>query len=460
MSIQNVARIDTDGTEKFYYLLNLLDIRDDVSASLVSHEFVNTDGAFVQNLGQHPRTVHFKTYWFGTENGTSYANNKSDLAGVSDLNNLIYPSFQGHYRFLEDMTKSTVSHTFIHPKYGILYGYVSALKTLHNDIQDYVEIDIDFIVKDIQHQSFTANIIDIVNLQVTAQDKFLTAINHTMTKMGLSELLGKTVLATQTLRSQITNISQYSREFLGACDTVLGVWDSFLATTVAPFNILDQNVNFINDIPSRLLGSINGAFNRAITSMANLNALPVQVTQNCIQYAKILGQTLTSTTATNTLLNMVLGNAGVVNIAGAVQGMLVADNNNDKSNQQIESRNTFDPAGNRVLATEPVIVMSVQELDNLMYAIDQYIQSVINLFRGQGQDVQDLLNLSLQIKTYIDTEKINRKSVVNVTVNNIPLHLLITNMGLDYNAVDRVLKLNPRIKNPTFSEGPVSVYAQ
>jgi hypothetical protein len=464
MAIQNIARIDTDGTQKFFYLLNLLDIRDDVSAALVMHEYVNADGAFIQNLGQHPRKVIFKTYWFGNKTNTNL-NDFTSLNGlprslVTDQPDLlIYPNFQNHYAFLQDMADSKVSHTFIHPKYGTLYGYVHTLRTLHNDIQDYVEIDIDFVVKDIQNESFTANIEDVVVLQTKAMDNFLSTMSDLMSSSGLSDLIGKTVTATQTLRSQITDVSQYSREFLSVCDSVLSVWDNFLSTVTQPFSILDQNVNFINDIPSRILGSINGSFERAISSMNNFNALPVQVTQNCIQYAKLLGQTLTSPTAFNTYLNLVLNNCGAVNIAGAVQTMLVTDNNNDKSNQQIENRQTFDPAGNRVLAPDPISVMSVQDLENMLYAFNLYIQSVIELNRANGLDVQDLLTLALQIKTYVDVEKLNRKQVVNITTNNIPLHLLITRMGLDYNAVDRVLKLNPSIKNPTFSEGPVSVYA-
>jgi prophage DNA circulation protein len=157
---------------------------------------------------------------------------------------------------------------------------------------------------------------------------------------------------------------------------------------------------------------------------------------------------------------MVLGNCNVVNILGATQSGLVADNSNDKANQKVEGRKSFDPAGNRVLTITPVDVMSLQDLENMLYALNNYVQRIVVLNRANGQDVQYLLNMTNQTISYVDKEKLNRKAFVNVNTNNIPLHLLVTSLGLDYNAVDRVLKLNPQIKNPTFSFGNLKVYAE
>ncbi len=447
MSIQFIAKIDRDGTQKAFYLLNLLDISDSVSPALAQHEYANTDGAFIQNLGNHPRTVSFKTFWFGTA---------PDISATE-----VAPTFENHYLFLDDMNNSANFHTFVHPKYGTLKGYVTGIKTLHNETQDYVEIDVNFVEKDILNSSFIpTQPFDTLPDQVKATNNLLTTMNNLIANSGFADVLGKTVDFTKKLQAQITNVSQASRAFLGQLDTVLNVWDTFLATVQQPFSIVDATVNYVGDIPSRIVGSANGALRRAVASMANLNALPVQVTKNLIQYTELLGQTITSPTTTNTMLNIALGNCGVIDISGAVQDMLINDDSNDKANQQVEKRKVFDISGLRALVLDPVAVMSLQELEDTLYTLNAYIQGIVVLNRENALDVQDLLTLASKTTTYVDSIKLNRKSIVNVTINNIPLQLLITQMGLDYNAVDRVLKLNPQINNPTFSEGVVKVYAQ
>jgi hypothetical protein len=445
MAEQFTAKIDTDGTQKDFYLLNMLTIADDLSTALVMHEYVNSDGAFIQNMGNHPRTISFKTFWYGHETTPS-----------TDFD----PNFDNHYLFLEQMSDSSVYHTFIHPKYGTLQGYISSLRTLHTDVQDYVEIDIEFTRKDIQSLFFSASVLDMIPVQTKALNNLYTTLNNSIAQSGYSDVLNKIVSSTEKMRAQFSNISQASQAFLEQADRALDVWDGFLDTVTQPFNALNNTISFVNDVPGRIIGAANNAIRRSIASMSALNALPVQVTQNLIQDMVVLGQTISSPSSINVILNSALGNCGVINITGAVQSSMIVDDNNAKANEKIETSLTFDPAGNRIVSTQPVQVMSLQDLENMLYAINQYIQSIINLNRANGQDVQDLLILSKQITTFVDTEKLNRKAFVNVTVPSIPLHLLITTMGLNYNAIDRVLKINSNIKNPTFSEGALLVYAE
>lgn len=446
MSIQYIAKIDTNGSKDQFYLLNMLTIEDTLTAALAQHEYVNSDGAFIQNLGNHPRTITFKTFWFG------------DAVTPSED---IDPNYNNHYDFLADMSNSNVYHTLVHPVYGNLVGYINSLRTIRTDVQDYAEIDIDFVVKDIQNISFARpNFADMVVLQTSALNSIHANIANAIASSGYKDCLDKVVNFNQTLSSQISNVSQATQVFLGVADTVIGTWDSFLSTVTQPFSVLDNTISFINDVPARIMGSANNAMRRAVASMNNLQELPVTVTNNLIQYAALLGQTITSPTTENVILNMVLGNCNVVNILGAAQSGLVADNSNDKANQKVEGRKSFDPAGNRVLTISPVDVMSLQDLENMLYALNKYVQSIVVLNRANGQDVQYLLNMTNQTISYVDKEKLNRKAFVNVNTNNIPLHLLVTSLGLDYNAVDRVLKLNPQIKNPTFSFGNLKVYAE
>jgi prophage DNA circulation protein len=149
-------------------------------------------------------------------------------------------------------------------------------------------------------------------------------------------------------------------------------------------------------------------------------------------------------------------------VAGSVAwqaGLLfAADEINRAAAARLEQTQSFDVKGNRVNSVIAPDVMSVNDIESILYTTRQLIQRAILVNREANEDTTDLANMAAALVTFVNSIKLTRRLIKTITVSNIPMHVLATQLGLDYNAADRVLKLNPQIKCPNFCEGELQVY--
>jgi hypothetical protein len=142
-------------------------------------------------------------------------------------------------------------------------------------------------------------------------------------------------------------------------------------------------------------------------------------------------------------------------VLSAKSGYLLQDDETlSKKAAGSEGTQVFDLNGRRIGTSLNSQVMSSTEMEALAYNIRSLIQEAIDADRNN----QDLKNMANSIILYVDDVKLRRAQQINMLVNNIPLHMLCLNLGLDYQAAERLLKINPTIKNPTFCEGNLKVY--
>jgi prophage DNA circulation protein len=79
---------------------------------------------------------------------------------------------------------------------------------------------------------------------------------------------------------------------------------------------------------------------------------------------------------------------------------------------------------------------------------------------GENRSVQALKGMAEQLVEHVSRVKLERQRIRQVTIRQCqPLHLICHNLGLGYEAAERVLAINPQIKNPNFVEGLLNVYA-
>lgn len=423
--------------------IKIFDINDSISQSVTKHDFIFTDGAFLINTGLKAREIKFKAYFFGE-------------------------NYNIHFDFLSSITDTTILHTLIHPKYGQVEGYVETSDPVHDDTQNYVEIDITFI----QHGIIqSGQLINLQAIQQAIEAQQIAAINNDLLttanifqNSGIGDLLGKTVAFTQKLNGQINGISQKARNFLKEIDDAVEVFDSFLSTISEPANIITNACNFISDVPSRLSTSINSCCYRIINSLSAMQNLPLQFINSTILGVENVSRTLSGDHASFFQTRLATAAAGHV----AAQAAILMQLDDSKARIQLnnETTKTFDSYGNRINNKLIEPAMSSNELDSIAYQVRNQIQQIISVnTKGQeygedGRDNVQLINMASYIQDYVNTIKLNRNAIKVITVNNIPLHLLCMQIGLPYNAMERILKLNPWIKNPTFTEGDLSVYAK
>jgi len=428
-------KADMDG-----YELRIFDITDTVGAAIAKYEFVNIDGALLENMGNKPRQVKFRAFFYGHDLGVS------EQASATYLN---------HYDFIKEMSDSAAMHTLTHPKYGRLTGMVETMTIIHDDTQDYVAIDVTFVEHGINVKivSDVAAVDKIMQLQqVALLNAEIAKMQSEITALGHSGLLGKVIDTTKSLLENFNNISNKTRDFVKSCDTFVNKIDSFLASVETPINTINSAVKYTGDLPSNLVSKIQDCTDRIMSTGSNLSNLPVQLINSSVLALRNLKDSVTGQNADFFQTHLLSIGAGTIS---AKSGLLLQNDESSRAQAASnEKKVAFDINGRRVEDVTIVIVLSSTEIDEMTYATREIIQYAIDLDRNN----QELKNMANSLILFVDDIKLRRRSIVNMTVNNIPLHMLCMQTGLPYNAADRVLQLNPQIKNPTFMEGVVKVY--
>jgi hypothetical protein len=98
--------------------------------------------------------------------------------------------------------------------------------------------------------------------------------------------------------------------------------------------------------------------------------------------------------------------------------------------------------------------MSINDLEAILYIVRDMIQKVVEIDR----DNTNLVKMASDIKTWVNTQRLNKYSVKNILVNSLPMHQLCVQLGLSYQEAERLYNLNPTALNPNFTSGSVSVY--
>ena len=422
--------------------INILDISDTVNMAIAKHEFVNTDGAYIQHMGNRPREVSFRTYWFG-------------IAAPAESSKATYTN---HFYFLNAMSDSSISHTLVHPKYGVIEGYVESLNMIHDDTQDYVVIDVKFIQKDIQVLELVPpdTIIDMETLEAQALNNSLRNASRMMQAGGASSLLGRSIDFSQTIASQVNNVSQDLRTFCNELDSNIDNFDTFLNDVTAPLNSINASVAFIADIPSKFIGSIVNACDRLVTSLAAISNLPVQFINNMTLGLDNLYSTMSFAPGSSNaqFFQTSFRNVACAKILGMASSLLQTDEDSRSASAAKESKPSFDIYGNRINQVYFNPFMSTNDLESVLILVRKYSQKTLVMDRMNT----DAKTMSVALLQYVNDIKLKRMTVKTMTISNMSIFSLLQLLGLPYQAADRVLALNPAVKQPNFVQGPTRVY--
>jgi len=423
------------------YELNILDISDNVQSSLVRHEFLNTDGAIINNFGNRAREIRFKAYFFGPAT--------LPVAGNVSAN------YSNHYYFIQDVSDSSVQHTLVHPKYGTLLGYVDSLTIVHNDTQDYVEIEIAFVENNILDESFTYDTESIDELiaqeQVKLRNNVLGKMKKGMSAVG--QLLDKAIKFDQNMNSQFAKLTAPARDFIQQADAACSKFDRLLNTVTQPIDSIESAVDLAFDVPGRILTSITHAIDRVVYSLASLSKAPSTMADAIVAEIGHMGDAITGSHAD--FYHKHIRALGAGQVAQVCAKSYKQDQVATDTAKAVEKTPAFDLAGRRISNVPTIAVMSVGDVEAILATTRNMIQEVLL----DDRENENLLKMAADLATYADDVKLNKKKVIVINTNNVPLHVLCAQYGLSYHAADRVRALNPGVHNPTFTSGNVSIYA-
>ena len=158
------------------------------------------------------------------------------------------------------------------------------------------------------------------------------------------------------------------------------------------------------------------------------------------------------------------GIRGAIQILGAYQSastvaaLMATDEDRLQLMQAYESAQAFDERGRWVGGStlpkqRPA---SSDQVASLVASVRTQLQSVRPLV-ADGSLV-DLIAAALQDQFNDRLYELERVREIVVPTPT-PLHLICHRNGLPYNAAERVLLINPQIRNPTFTQGRIKIYA-
>ena len=196
--------------------------------------------------------------------------------------------------------------------------------------------------------------------------------------MGFGQFLQTTINNTQSLVDQFNNAVGPARDFLKSVDQFTNQVGQIAELVSEPFNTVTNAVNFVEDVPSRLVGSVNSACNRYISTLNALTNSPVVFINNLANLANISINTATQTAFFNLRFLTVV--AGSVTWQAAL--LFATDEANRVSAARIEGNKSFDVKGQRTNKITPPDVMSVNEIESILYTSRQLIQKAIELQLG------------------------------------------------------------------------------
>jgi hypothetical protein len=185
-----------------------------------------------------------------------------------------------------------------------------------------------------------------------------------------------------------------------------------------------------------------------VASFATASSSPAAFINNITQATRDLANTFTD--ATQKTAVMVLGASRVAYEAGNVY------QDDDKKREKIsrkEKKPSFDAAGNYVGGDPIPDAMTSQELEETLYNVKELIYEALLLDRENAP----LRDQAKTLQTYINQIKLSREQMETQEIPMQSLHTVSLMNGMSHQSAERILKLNPNIKNPTFASGAVKV---
>ena len=397
------------------YYLDIVDINDTFSASIIKHEYPYSNRNKLQNNGQ-------KTPGF-TVNCRFMADpaiTKGWDSGVA-----IFPTYDAYFNFKATLESATEKYTFTHPELGELEGFVENFTSVEDDTIDYFEVSFDFF------QEVTDDTPTFFRYVVPSQaDGFRETNANTFSKIAALEKAAVSAVA-----------------FAGRANAFKGTLDSYLSQVTNPLTSITNTITYTADIPGQLMQSINKAIDRVIESFVEIRDTPASFINNCILGVRQLASQFSDEEFQYTLI------MGASRVSYEAATIYQEDDVKKQKVDKKEAVETFDAAGNYVGGDPIPVTMTVQELEQSLYDVRELINDVILLDRLN----QDLKKQANELQKYINEIKLTRETLETQEIPEQSIHTIALINNQSYQAAERILKLNPHIKNPNFSSGAIKV---
>lgn len=396
--------------------------------ALVQHEFPGADGADLEDMGMKARELTLRTHWMNER--------------VDEVESFLW------------WLRQHVEVELTHPQFGVVRGRIQSSSTRWTDADD-AEIDVVFVEQmPAQDNDYMPDVVVRSDEAfVDGQSELMSAYSQDVqVQLGADAytVLAQSLAQGQSVASQITSRIGYpARTFVGAVDTALSATAALADTLADPVDSIVGLVDYGSSLPGRVVSEIARTIERLATAGATTATLPSQIADSIRASADAMVAAVPAWTG-------YIRAQAALTVGRFVATRYQADQGARTTLAIAERTPAIDVLGNTVRATALPAVLSSNELEASLAVVMTMAQQAVDA----GRPASTLKRMVRDIADHVSRIKLERERIVEITVQGPqPLHLVCHNNGLSFEAADRVLAINPQIRNPNFVDGVIRVYS-
>ncbi|MFA6688873.1 MAG: hypothetical protein WCS18_05275 [Sphaerochaetaceae bacterium] len=266
-----------------------------------------------------------------------------------------------------------------------------------------------------------------------------------------------------TLLDKWASMGSAARAFATAAQTAVGTLNGYISQAAAPIDAISSTLEFASTLSGTVVAAVQNAIESCVTlardlaAQTDLSSDSQGILASLIQSAKDLRTALAG--APDSIRTAYMAQSAGT-IAREAAARIAADETTYSEAVAAESEPVDDLEGNRIGAaeTDDVDLMTPAQLESCLAMAREYIQLAID----DGVDGDSAAALRRQARDL--AEKVRRVRLEYMRTRTVqvddptPLHKILLDQGISYRAACRVAALND-VKNPTFMQGEVLVYA-
>ncbi len=409
--------------------LDIEHVTDRGEKALGVHEYPFSDHVDIDDLGMRANAIRYRCYFLDE-------------------------AYDDHFSFLEHIRETQVNE-LIHPIYGIKRGYVKVHSIESDDRIQTAEIEIEFVESSGAYEAASEERVVMACEQhfVDGQEDIAAEVAATLyDDVGAvaGDLVNADLDASQTVLSQMSGLSWKARGIVKNIDSDISSMRNTLSSIENPATSVIATVNYGTGLGGMVASELAQTVERYAESIATTAAAPSRfisaLRAGVADFKNSLGYLGNTLTIQGALL-------GAVKVAEMYDG----DEQNRNAVRQAESTKAFAADGTFLRRAPLPAIYTINELENSLSAVREYIQEAINVSRLS----RSLQSMARSLLRHVNNIKLERYRIISVTITSpMPMHAVCHKYNLPYAYADRLVSLNPAIKNPSFVEGDILIYAR
>lgn len=394
--------------------------------AMARHEYAGFNGGDVENLGSRIQEIKLTAVFVGTQG----------LADWADLESIFN-------------TGATV--LVEHFERGEISAKIESVDVKIDRRKETVEVDFSILEDGVKTQA--------VPVRPSAQDVVASAaqeIADSATDITANQFLPAAIpapdLSSPTWLEQLGDLGSKLNDLIAGIRLALGRLDGLIATFSYPVTNALSALSFGADLPSQVglrIATVLDLMQGKVAGSADPGSSVARFLRDAGELAdSFRGTPLEGQARTMTALQG----------ARTVATLMATDEDRLRAMQAYESEDAFDARGHWVgkAAAPKSLPTSATQMAYVIGLARQLIQ----VARPWVEDASLLDRVAVALQDQYNDRLVQYERLREIMVAEpTPLHLVCHRNGLPYNAAERVALLNPHIRNPTFTQGKVLIYA-